>query len=101
MLENKPLISELQSCLIYADPSKAPSINCEFSKKELWVGFVGQNSQLENKFTSDFEPYKCTLNVNSTIKCLSALGTSCKIYGNERMIKLEAGELTIYSSLML
>ena len=101
MLENKPIISELQSCLIFADQSKAPAILCEFAKKELRTGFTGQNSQLNNKFHADFEPYKCTLNVNSTIKCLSALGTSCKIYGNERMIKLEAGELTIYSSLML
>lgn len=100
MLEIKPLVAELKSCLTYADPAKAPAINFEFTKKELWTGFVGRDSNLENKFAASFEPYKCTLNAKSMLKCLSSFEQSCKIYGNDRLIKMESGDLTIYSGII-
>jgi DNA polymerase III sliding clamp (beta) subunit (PCNA family) len=101
MLEVKPLMAELQSCLAFQDQAKAPAINFEFTKKELFTSFTGTNSKLENKFMAAFEPYKCTLNAASMLKCLGAFDQSCKIYGNERMVKMESGDLTAFSALML
>jgi DNA polymerase III sliding clamp (beta) subunit (PCNA family) len=98
-LETAPLLRELEACIALTHKDRAPCMNLQFDAHGLWTRFEETN---ENHFSGEFKPaYKCSVNANSMHKCLSAFDNSCEIYGDDRMIKMVGGDLTVYSTLML
>lgn len=93
----RPLLRELEACIALTPTASAPAMDIEFKHDALWTGFLGTN---ENQFAGEFSPFTCTVNAKSMKLCLSALGESCEISGDENMLKLSNSDVEVYTSLM-
>jgi len=97
-LEIKPLLRELEACIALHGQSLAPVMSLQFLGGKLKTLFLGSN---ENVFEGEYPvSYQCNVNAKSMHRCLSALGESCELSGDDRLLKMRSGDLVIYSTLM-
>lgn len=98
-LETKSLIDEISSRNHFAEPGKFPFLELEFSKSGIATQFDGR--ELKNQISGDFQPHKAKVGCEPILKCLNAIGDTCKVYADENCLKFINGDLSIWSMNLL
>lgn len=93
----RPLLRELEACIALTPTANTPQMALYFMANKLETAFLGTN---ENEFVGEFNSFKYLVNAKSMKLCLSALGESCEISGDENMLKLSNQDVEVFTSLM-
>ena len=103
VIQTKPLIEILETCVSLADSVLEPAAEFVFSNNGLSVKFTGANASFENDIEGEFKPMECKANCAKVISCLRAIKSdTCEISDAVRgdALGFQSGNLFIVSMKM-